>query len=131
MLRVQVPEIDPKPLSPRTQDRQGAGEEHAEHARRARGVEGVERAREPHGAAVRAAVGGEDGEGQLHLGLGGRGRRGGGGEERRGGAQAGGEAVFVEAVFGPGAGVGDPARALDGGQLGLGADGLWSEAECE
>lgn len=45
-------------------------------------------------------------------------------DEGGGGAEAGGEAVLVEAVFGPGAGVGDAASVLDGREGGLGTDGL-------
>ena len=45
------------------------------------------------------------------------------------GAHRGGEAVLVEAVFGPGAGVGDAPFVLDGGEEGLCTDGLKGREE--
>ena len=103
------------------EERQEEEEDGAERGGGARGLEQGERAREEGDARVGRAFRGGDGEGEAR-GRGGGGRRR--GKEGRGGAEAGGEAVLVEAVFGPGAGVGDAAGVLDGREGGLGADGL-------
>ena len=121
-------EVRPEHAHARAQEREAEREHGPEEVRRAGRLEERERAREAHRTAVGRVVCGDDREGELWVRVGrvgicgvrGRGR----GEEGGGGAEAGGEAVFVEAVFCPCAGVGDAAGALDGGELALGADRL-------